>query len=96
MIPIYPDYNATTPLDPAVVEAMLPYLRQHFGNPSSSHAYGKIAHDAVDAARRQVAELLGAEPKPDTNVLFHRRSMSGRARRLGEKIFSCSISRPAL
>jgi cysteine desulfurase len=62
MKPIYLDYNATTPLDPAVVDAMLPYLREHFGNPSSTHAYGKVAHDAVDRARRQVAGLLGAAP----------------------------------
>jgi cysteine desulfurase len=62
MEPIYLDYNATTPLDPAVVEAMLPYLRQHFGNPSSSHSYGKFTHDAVDRARGQVATLLGAQP----------------------------------
>ena len=48
MLPIYLDYNATTPLDPAVVDAMLPYLREEFGNPSSSHAYGKTAHDAVE------------------------------------------------
>jgi cysteine desulfurase len=62
MPPIYLDYNATTPLDPAVVEAMLPYLREHFGNPSSTHSYGKTAHDAVERARRQVADLIGAEP----------------------------------
>jgi cysteine desulfurase len=62
MTPIYLDYNATTPLDPAVVEAMLPYLHTHFGNPSSSHAYGKAAHEAVERARQQVADLLGARP----------------------------------
>ena len=59
---IYIDYNATTPVDPAVVEAMLPYLRQDFGNPSSTHAYGRTAHAAVDRARQQVASLLGARP----------------------------------
>jgi cysteine desulfurase len=62
MPPIYLDYNATTPPDPAVIEVMLPYLREHFGNPSSTHQYGKTAHDAVERARRQVADLIGAEP----------------------------------
>jgi cysteine desulfurase len=60
--PIYFDYNATTPIDPAVVEAMLPYLSTHFGNPSSSHSYGHVAHHAVDTARAQVARLLGCSP----------------------------------
>jgi len=59
---IYLDYNATTPLDPAVVEGMLPYLREGFGNPSSTHSYGRTAHDAVEKARAQVAALLGAQP----------------------------------
>jgi cysteine desulfurase len=62
MKPIYLDYNATTPIDPAVVDAMLPYLRDEFGNPSSTHAYGIAARRAVDQARRQVAALIGAEP----------------------------------
>ncbi len=62
MPPIYLDYNATTPIDPPVVESMLPYLREHFGNPSSAHAYGKAAHEAVEKARRQVAALIGAQP----------------------------------
>ena len=57
--PIYLDYNATTPIDPIVVEAMVPYISEHFGNPSSSHSYGYIAHQAVDSARAQVAQLLG-------------------------------------
>lgn len=62
MAPLYLDYNATTPVDPAVLEAMLPYLRDHWGNPSSTHAYGKQAQEAVTQARGQVAELLGAQP----------------------------------
>jgi len=59
--PIYLDYNATTPIDKRVVEAMLPYITEHFGNPSSSHAYGVAARKAVEEARRQVAGLLGCE-----------------------------------
>src|SRR5262245_35064925 len=62
MKPIYLDYNATTPLDPAVVEAMLPYFHTHFGNPSSTHVLGKTAHAAVEQARAEVAGLLGAQP----------------------------------
>jgi cysteine desulfurase len=65
--PIYLDYNATTPVDPVVVEAMLPYLSTHFGNPSSSHSYGYVAHHAVDSARAQVARLLGCTP---TEITF--------------------------
>ncbi|MCS7183118.1 MAG: cysteine desulfurase [Thermoanaerobaculum sp.] len=61
---IYMDYNATTPVDPAVVEAMLPALSQHFGNPSSrTHAYGWAAAQLVDQARSTVAQLLGANPE---------------------------------
>jgi cysteine desulfurase len=60
---IYLDYNATTPIAPAVGEAMLPFLHEHFGNPSSSHAYGAVARAAVEKARLQVASLLGARPE---------------------------------
>lgn len=59
--PIYFDHNATTPILPEVVDAMLPYLREHFGNPSSGHAYGACARDAVAHARQQVAALLGCD-----------------------------------
>ncbi len=59
---IYLDHNATTPILPEVVDAMIPYLREHFGNPSSGHAYGVAARDAVARARARVADLLGCEP----------------------------------
>lgn len=56
---IYLDYNATTPIDPEVAEAMLPYVHDYFGNPSSGHSFGLAARQGVDRARRQVAGLLG-------------------------------------
>jgi len=58
--PIYLDYNATTPVAPEVVDAMLAFLREHFGNPSSSHPFGRFAAQAVAGARNQVAALIGA------------------------------------
>jgi cysteine desulfurase len=62
--PIYMDYGATTPVDPRVVDAMIPWLREHFGNPASrSHAWGWEAEAAVEQAREQVAELVGADPR---------------------------------
>jgi cysteine desulfurase len=62
--PIYMDYGATTPVDPRVVDAMIPWLREHFGNPASrSHAWGWEAEAAVEKARQQVAELIGADPR---------------------------------
>jgi len=60
-LPIYLDHNATTPILPEVVDAMLPYLREHFGNPSSSHVYGARTRSAVARAREQVAALLGCD-----------------------------------
>jgi cysteine desulfurase len=58
---VYLDHNSTTPLDQRVLDAMLPYLQNHFGNPSSSHYEGAIAAQAVDVARHRVANLVGAD-----------------------------------
>jgi cysteine desulfurase len=62
--PIYMDYGATTPVDPRVVDAMIPWLREHFGNPASrSHAWGWEAEEMVERNRAQVAALVGADPR---------------------------------
>jgi cysteine desulfurase len=61
--PIYLDYNATTPVAPEVLDAMLPWLRDQFGNPSSAHPWGRRAAQAVATARHQVADLIGAQPQ---------------------------------
>ena len=65
--PAYLDHNATTPLDPAVLAAMLPWLESQFGNPSSRHEYGRAARRAIDQARQQVAAAVNAHP---TEVVF--------------------------
>ena len=66
--PIYLDYQATTPVDPEVREAMLPFLKDEFGNPhSSNHAYGWEASDAIKIARGQVAHLINAD---DNEIVF--------------------------
>jgi len=64
---VYLDHNATTPLDERVLEAMLPWLRGRFGNPSSIHAMGREARSALDTARQQVAQLVGTHP---SQVIF--------------------------
>src|SRR3546814_13260090 len=62
--PIYLDYSATTPVDPRVVEKMVPWLYDNFGNPASrSHAFGWEAEDAVENARQEVANLVNADPR---------------------------------
>ena len=62
--PVYMDYSATTPIDPRVVDKMLPYLREQFGNAASrSHAYGWAAEEAVEWARSEIAQLVHADPR---------------------------------
>jgi cysteine desulfurase len=60
---VYLDYNATTPIDPRVLEAMIPYLKEEYGNPSSIHSFGSRGKAALDDSRERVAEFLGARPK---------------------------------
>jgi cysteine desulfurase len=98
--PIYLDHNATTPLHPEVVEAMLPYLREHFGNPSSGHVYGQRARRAVDRAREQVAALLGCAADElvftsggsEANNLAIRGAVDALARR---RIVTSTVEHPA-
>ena len=66
-IPIYLDYNATTPVDQRVLAEMLPYFSKDFGNPSSSHFYGEMARQVVGKARQKIAENLGLN---SSNIFF--------------------------
>jgi cysteine desulfurase len=101
--PIYLDYNATTPIDTAVSSAMLPYLHQHFGNPSSSHMYGQRARRAVEQARSQVAALLGCESQEviftsggtesNNHVLF---GVVAALRDRGKHLITSRIEHPAI
>ena len=103
MKPVYLDYNATTPIDPEVAEAMRPYLFEHFGNPSSSHWYGIQTKRAVEEARRQVAALLHCSPE---EVVFtsggsdsNNYAIKGTAfanREKGNHIITSAIEHPAV
>jgi cysteine desulfurase len=99
--PVYLDYNATTPVDPDVLKAMLPYLGDEFGNPSSAHALGRRARDAVEAARGEVAILIGAMPDEilftsggteANNIAIRGAASTGRAR---SAIVTTAIEHPA-
>ena len=101
--PIYLDYNATTPVDPRVADAIEPYLHQHFGNPSSTHVYGRNAHQAVERAREQVAVLIGAQAN---EIVFtgcateaNNLAIRGVARALGDKgrhLITSAVEHPAV
>ena len=64
---VYMDYAATTPVAPGVLQDMLPYFSEHFGNPSSIHSFGEDAQKGVNKARQQVADFLGSSP---VEILF--------------------------
>ncbi|MBJ6800145.1 cysteine desulfurase family protein [Geomonas propionica] len=103
MDPIYLDYNATTPVDSAVVDELLPFLTTHFGNPSSNHPYGKIGKDAVELARGRVAAALGCTP---CEIIFtsggtesDNQALIGTAfanRERGNHIITSSVEHPAV
>jgi cysteine desulfurase len=100
---IYLDYNATTPIAPEVAEAMVPYLYEHFGNPSSSHPFGVTARCAVERARAQVATLLGCQPSEvvftsggteSNNHAIKGVALAGRGR--GNHIITSVVEHPAV
>ena len=102
-VPVYLDYNATTPVDPRVRAAMLPYLGDQFGNPSSSHPFGRSAWTAVERARRQVADLLGCAPdevvftggrSESDNLAIQGVAFASRAR--GRHIITSTVEHPAV
>jgi cysteine desulfurase len=99
---IYLDFNATTPLLPEVVDAMVPYLRDHFGNPSSGHALGRVARRALENARSQVSELIGCGEEEvvftsggtEANNLALRGGVANRGER--DQLVLSSIEHPAV
>jgi len=101
--PVYLDYNATTPVDPEVIEAMEPFFREHFGNPSSSHYYGSITRSAIEKARLQVAKLISAKPQ---EIIFtsggtesNNMALQGAAfanQNKGKHIITSSVEHPAV
>ena len=100
---IYLDYNATTPIDPAVAEAMLPYVHGLFGNPSSGHAFGLAAREGVDVARQQVSALLGCSADDliftsgGTEANNHAiKGVAGAHRHRGNHIITSAVEHPAV
>ena len=100
---IYLDYNATTPIDPAVAEAMLPYVHGLFGNPSSGHSFGLAAREGVDLARQQVSAMLGCSEDDliftsgGTEANNHAiKGVAGAYRHRGNHIITSAVEHPAV
>ncbi len=101
---IYLDYNATTPIAPSVQEAMLPFITEHFGNPSSNHALGRACHEAIQDARDRVAALLGADSDEivftgggtESNNLALKGIMMSRAPVFGGHLVISALEHPAI
>lgn len=103
VVPIYADYNATTPVDPEIIDEMLPYLRRHYGNPSSTHWFGLQARQAVVNARERVAACIGCSPEEiiftsggseSNNLAIKGASLKNRAR--GKHIVTSIIEHPSV
>lgn len=103
MRPVYLDYNATTPVDPLVIDAMMPYLHEAWGNPHSTHAYGDEAAAGVARARGQVADLLGCRPSEliftscaseSDNLAIKGAAFAGRVK--GNHIITSAVEHPAV
>ncbi len=103
MKPIYLDYNATTPIDLRVAEAMRPYIYDHFGNPSSSHVFGVTARKAVEKARQQVAEMLHCRIDEliftsggTESINYAIKGVARAYRRKGNHIITSAVEHPAV
>ncbi|MCB9940006.1 MAG: cysteine desulfurase [Planctomycetaceae bacterium] len=101
---IYLDYNATTPIAPSVQEAMLPFLTEHYGNPSSSHSLGRACHEAIEDSRDRVAALLGADRDEivftgggtESNNIALKGVMMARAPRFDGHLVISALEHPAI
>ncbi len=103
MTPIYLDYNATTPVDPKVIEVMLPFIHQYYGNPSSNHLFGVITKKAVETAREQIAKMIGCQiyeliftsgGSESNNYAI--KGVAGAYREKGNHIITSAIEHPAV
>src|SRR5213594_1606170 len=92
-LPIYMDYHATTPADPRVVEAMMPYFTEHFGNAASrNHPFGWEAEEAVETARKQIADLIGANESDNLAI----KGVAEMYREKGNHIITCVTEHKAI